>query len=499
MHGGALWLTAASLWHGVSGFLIYVVAARLMPAAGFGTMTVVMAVALATEVVLIQGLPRGLAWMLPRMLTAGKAPSNAEQLTRARHLVRAMFLASHAMAAMLLLAYAAAMQPMTWMMGQPDLLPLLLLAGADFLAFAGYVIHLAVFNGLQRYRTQALVMMGYSTLKALAVLGLLAWQPAPGWGVAGYVLGSLLGTVLAGATWLLMKPLHPPGGDTPRSPVSPRVSVLPDVAQAWRFGLPMAGFAIAMAVWLNADLVVAKAILPPHLAGHYAGASQVARMVFFVFIAFGEALFPAVTKAMAQQQAALGAAQVQRSLGLLLVLALPAVALGMTLAAPTLALLFGAEYAAAAPALNTLVASAFILMLVQVLGAVLSAGGQPLLLVRVVAIGASTAVMASLLSGAVAGGTMSPETLGAWLGAIPGAIAGVIAAVLWRAIRLHMPTLRLPWRGLALAAPAAAALWLVAPLAAPGGWWLIPYGAASYAVAVGGALVVGRATSHNKS
>jgi dolichol-phosphate mannosyltransferase len=140
-----------------------------------------------------------------------------------------------------------------------------------------------VLNGLQAFRSVALLGICGSVLRLVASV-MLVWL---GFGAVGALGGNLISIMLVVAfSYLLAKRvLFAEGG-----------SFLP-YAHTFRFYHQVGGFALAAAGYAlltSSDVVLVKRFFAPEIAGDYALAAMVARIVFFLPMPIAVAMFPKV-------------------------------------------------------------------------------------------------------------------------------------------------------------------------------------------------------------
>ncbi len=458
---GTILLTAAQAWHALASYIIFVMAARMLGEERFGDFGLVAWTMTALETLVIAGVPRAVSYYIARA-------ADAAGVIAVRGLKVTLAVAA---GLAVLLVIATPLIVMLWR--DPAAAGALRISAVDFVAFAGFAVLVQAVNGLHLFRRQAAIWVIYSTVKVVAVIGLLYVGGSVEWGILGYVVASAIGSVVAVVASVgPLRGRHGPD-DVPGSRVM------------MRLGLPMAVHAMTLMVFLNADLWAAKwATDDRRVAGGYVAASTLARVLYFVFVAFGEALFPAVARQFKQDRRDQALAQTRHGMALLVCLLLPAVGVATGAAGPALAAVYGPSLDAtrmgfreAAPFLVLLAPTAAALTLIAVGAAVIAAAGHATrmaqLLVGLVvldvlvvfvcasqwgATGAAAGALASSLIGLIATGIWTQHIFGASLVPARAAISAVIIATL-----LHV----------------ALSAW------APQGWWVLPYGGILYAVGFG--------------
>ncbi len=224
--------------------------------------------------------------------------------------------------------------------------------------------------------------------------------------------------------------------------------------------------------FLNADLWAAKwATEDRRVAGGYVAASTLARVLYFVFVAFGEALFPAVARQIKQGRRDQALAQIRYGMGVLVCLLLPAVGVATGAAGPALGAVYGG-FREAAPFLVLLAPTAAALTLVAVLAAVIAAAGQAPRMARLLVGLLVLDVLSVFVCAAQWGAT------GAAAGALAGSLVGLVATGLWTR-RIFGASL-VPARAAIGAVVVAALLHFALDAWAPDGWWVLPYGGVLY-------------------
>ncbi len=449
---GTFLLTAAQLWHAVSGYLVFIVGARILGREDYDGLVLVIWTMTTLEVFVVDGVPKAVSWWTARL------PEGAAGIAR-RGLVLTLGLACAVGGA---LALAAPLVVATW--GEPDLATSVRLSALDLVAFVAFAVLTQSVNGLRRYGAQASIWFLYSTAKVLGILGLLRM----GWGVEGAVLGYVIASVLGSLAAAVISAPHLVGR---------RGRDLPDRSRLLRFGLPNGTLGLCLMALVNVDLWAAKrASGDDGTAGDYAGASMLARALFFVFKAFGDALFPAVAGALARGQASQARSISRRGLAQLCCLMLPVCGCATGAAQAVLETLFGsAEWGAGAVYIRWLAPSSVLWVFTAVFAALVAAAARP---GRAAGLLTVVLVMETVLvfQWAAASG---PQ--GAAMGSLTAAAAGclLMGTVSWRLLGAVVP-----WSAMACAACAGLILDRALTLWTPPGWWVFLYGAGLFGLSV---------------
>jgi O-antigen/teichoic acid export membrane protein len=490
---GAFWLLIANAYHGLVGFAIFVVAARSLTEAEFGALSLATAVALAAEELVKLGAPKAASREVARSLTA-KRRDGAVALAMRLNLATGLGLTA---------LFAAASPGLASAMGEPTLWAMLAVTGIDMFVFAPYTVYGAAINGSRRFKAQAALMMTYSSAKALAVVGCLLATRSPWGGVAGYLIGSSTGSLLGWFAWRVVKQGETSAGaDGTGSEDAARPKLVgsietgaaepppPTTRSMFAFSAPMALFGFLAAIFLNVDLMAFKALGARVGAesatwasevGWYTGAMHIARMAYFVFLAFGEALFPSLTRSLAHEAPALGAERVRKACGQLLELLIPALALGLATGSQVAALIFGEGFERGGPYLSYLLPTVGLLAIFNLLASALAAAGEPWRVFAAVAAGLALNGGANSL-----GWTTRPvdPPLAALIA------SGAMVAALLPALVRRFGGAWIPWRRLAMALAGGAIMWFAGRAIRDAGWPMFLWGGLAFGVVWGAQVVV---------
>ncbi|OAQ54832.1 hypothetical protein HTG_04495 [Natrinema mahii] len=226
----------------------------------------------------------------------------------------------------------------------PELSTLLLL-GAVYLCFLSlYSYHQRLFQGFNRVDLSAVIGVVNNVTRVLFVAALTALGLGVVGALAGYVIGAVLATCLGAA--LLYREFYTQYEDGGGSR-SLRNRLL-------RYGVPLTASHSANVLDRRVDTVLVGAFGNPVAVSYYVLGKQISEFVTVPSGSLGFSLSPAFGEQKATDSLDRAARLYQQSLRYVLLLYLPA-AVGMILVAePAVRLVFGAEYAGAAPVLQTL-------------------------------------------------------------------------------------------------------------------------------------------------
>ena len=298
-----------------------------------------------------------------------------------------------------------------WMAGgfhDPSLTSLIRLSSLIILFYAFYAIFVGYLNGLKEFVKQAGLDMGFSTMKAIGILGLVALGFGVSGAVAGFVSAAGLICLFAGVlTFRLMSRTEEADSDEAGAGAAD--------AAAWR---RLLGFLILIMLYtfalnglMRVDLFALKSVaanVPPELAqmagsfklisdklaGFYGAALNISRIPYQGVIAVTFVVFPLISEATFRQDRAATQTYIRETIRYCLLL-IGAVAILLSFNSDTiLGVLYSADYGAASQALSVLSVAIIFFALFYVMTTIIISAGHPL--VAVVLMGLSTGLSAIL-------------------------------------------------------------------------------------------------------
>lgn len=232
----------------------------------------------------------------------------------------------------------------------PEALPLLPLAALLITADGLRDLITSISRSQEKMQVEAGVSI--VTNGAITALGIAAvlWHPTAMALMAGYTLGSLVGTVTA--HWALRKHLVRPWQHFRKSLVA-RI-----MWEALPFGL----LGILGTLMLNTDTLMVGWLTPAADAaralGLYAAAQRPVFVLYIIPTILSTTLFPAFAR-LASEDKARFRSVLERAVSFCFLVAMPLVVGGLVLSAPLVNLLFGPEYAGATAAFSVLLLTMF--------------------------------------------------------------------------------------------------------------------------------------------
>jgi len=260
------------------------------------------------------------------------------------------------------IVYGLSAPLLTRALGDPSLLPLLLLIGLQLPLTGVLRLGESLLIGLRRHMMTSCIRLAYACTAALVAGAFLSL----GWGTTGAMAAIAAGSAAAAATALvlLLKPRVAPREQVSYPPMGRR-------ALHWTAAsLPAVACARTL---MTLDLWMVKALALPNEAGLYAVAYMLSRFPMFAVLGLGSAVFPKVSEAAARGDLISARAASVDAMRALLIVFVPISCLTAACAPEILAFLFSPAYAGAAPALGVLAAvtplAAWLLLCSRLIGA----------------------------------------------------------------------------------------------------------------------------------
>jgi O-antigen/teichoic acid export membrane protein len=215
-----------------------------------------------------------------------------------------------------------------------------------------FALYTGFYNGLHRFKKQALMNSIYSVSKLVLVIGLAFY-----FGLYGVIVGFIISPLIA----LLF------GFKLPKTTnlFSRRVLII--------YSLPLIGFAVLATLQLSIDLFSLKAIVADSkIAGYYTAAQSIALIIYYGMSAIGQVLFPSISKFTGSGNIKEASRIISKSLRYLLIILLPVASIMIATASDLVEVLFGKKYLPAVAPLQILLLSYVLLTIFSTLANVLN-------------------------------------------------------------------------------------------------------------------------------
>jgi O-antigen/teichoic acid export membrane protein len=384
---GFVLLTVGQILFLLSGYATHITLARGLGPAEYGTYGVLLSILSTVALVLTAGMPEAIAKF------AAERPADAGAIFAQGIAIQFRF------SLLLGLAYAAVSPLLARALNDRGLTAELAVSALAIPPVALYAVAFGALNGERRFAAQALMVGGYGVLRGVLVVGLS--QRLQIWGaVAGFVVAPLL-IVAAVLPGILRR----------------RAASVIESRTLWLFARPVIGFTVALALLMNLDLFVVKAMVrDADVVGYYTAAATIAKVPYFFFSALGVVLLPIVSAAAVDGDGHL-LAIVRNAIRLTALAALGVAAVVAPLSETVLRTLYGQRYVAARLPLGLLVVASTLFTMTFILAYALNGLGRPGVAMRWTAVGLVLEAALALL--------LTPR-----LGAVGAAAASCLASTL---------------------------------------------------------------------
>ncbi|MDW7727560.1 MAG: oligosaccharide flippase family protein, partial [Candidatus Methanoperedens sp.] len=349
---GTLYFMFVQLVFLASGYIIHAALGRLLGPAAYGIFGVVLSLMTLVNVLLVAGIPQAgsrFIAMANESLGAVKRASANLQVILSLVVFALYFLLSPVIAEML---------------GDASLSGYIRASAFVIPVYALSSLYGGFLNGLRLYGRQAAVMFISSIAKAAGSIGLVLLGFAIYGAIAGYLLGPLVGL---GIGWYYLRGTGKdsnPGNFPSRKIID--------------FAWPLIIFSFALLFLMSTDLFLVKRILGEDVqAGFYTAASTLSKLPYYMLTGLGIALFPAVSKSVAAQDAVQTGKYIRESMRYLVLLLLPVTFIISASSSALIGLFYSNQYEPASYPLAVLVFGLAAFTLFNILATVINAAGRP--------------------------------------------------------------------------------------------------------------------------
>lgn len=349
MERGILYYLVDSVAFLLAGYIIHIGLGRVLGVAQYGVFGAIVALWAMSYTFLNYGVCRAIAKY------AAEDDSLSPGIRRAG--LRVQFFSGIVItAAILLLADLIA----GWL-NDHTLTPLIRLSALGVLPLALYNVYLGLLNGRREFGKGAVTSLLYSVTKVVTVFLLVSLGLGVKGAIGGYVAAGVVG-VLVGKKLCNFRE----GGKRF------------EISKIVRFSIPLVMFSISIAFLTNIDLLFVKSILKDNsLTGFYTAASNLARPLWFLSMAFVAVLLPSVSMSSANNNTQLTRKYVNKAMRYMLMVLLPIAFLVSGTAESLVTLLYSSSFAMATKPLSVLVFGFLFLSILSVFSTTLTAVGRP--------------------------------------------------------------------------------------------------------------------------
>lgn len=263
-----IYLALANLVFMASGYAIHIALGRSLGPAGYGIFAIIVSLFSLVELFMTSGLPGAVSKYI------------AEDASRARDILKKSFFIQAILTTAVTILYYLSAPIIAQLLNDSSLTGLIRLSCVIIPIYAFSSMYSAYYNGLSRYKIQALLQTAFSTVKVIAILAL-AYMFGISGAIIGYAVGPISIIILA---YMLDKDKN--SSSTFRS------------SALIRFAVPVTIFALAFNLFSSIDLLLIKSLLKDNaIAGIYNANLTIGRIPFYILTAIGAILLPEISKA----------------------------------------------------------------------------------------------------------------------------------------------------------------------------------------------------------
>lgn len=342
----AAYVLAAQATLLVSGTLISIGLGRMLGPELYGKYGVVLAVATVLNVLLTPGIMQAVA------------KYTAERKDKASEIAKAMLKRQLFIGLAIAMAYFLLTIPLTLLLKDKSLLQLLWVLTPMMLIYGTTAVLSGYLTGTGKFLQQSMQLAIYSGSRLILTL-MLAYS----FSIAGAVVALPISALIALSYAFRAARLGNAKSDQPTKEI-------------YAFSAKLALFSLLLAVFMNIDIIMVKAILGNDaLTGYYTAASTIARIPYFILTALGALLLPSVAEklTLSGQQAQ---KFIQEATRYVLIFLIPGTAIIAATAKPLVTLLYKSSYAAAAEPAAILTTGTAALTLAYLIATALNAAGK---------------------------------------------------------------------------------------------------------------------------
>ncbi|MBN2066946.1 MAG: oligosaccharide flippase family protein [Candidatus Diapherotrites archaeon] len=259
-------LLLAQVIFGLSSYAVNFFLARSLGPVDYGSYGIVISMLMLLNIIFLSGLHAAVS----RFVSA--APENAEAIKKAA--LKLGLLLGIGIAFL----YFLSAPLIALLLNDLSLTPLIQLSALAIPGFALYPVFIGFFNGLRKYRKQALVSVSYSIAKAVLVISLVLFGFSLFGAIAGFALAAFAALFFGLASSF------------------PKRSESFSSIALFKFALPVTVSRVLFEFSASAGLFSVKSLLlASELPGFYNAAFQLSRLPLFFSYAFVSALFPIIS------------------------------------------------------------------------------------------------------------------------------------------------------------------------------------------------------------
>jgi O-antigen/teichoic acid export membrane protein len=362
---GTFYLTLASFLFMFVGYMTNVLLGRHFGPSTYGLYGIIISLMTSINILQVAGVPQAVSKFI------------AENKKEANNILAAGLKVQFILTTLTSIVFVALVPLITYSLSSPELKKYLWLLALIFPFYGLFNVYGGYYNGLHKFKRQAVMLCAYSLSKFIFVI-LLGFAYGLMGVIAGLIISPILG-LLAG-----IKFFRSTKGYSYR-----KLSL---------YALPLVGFSVIATFQLSVDLFLLKAILDDSRSvGYYAASQSIALIPYFGMSAIGQVLFPSVSKFIGSGQINEARQVIGTSVRYLLLVLLPIATILFATAPSLINLLFGAEFLPAVTPTRILLISYVFLTIFAILTNVLNGAGRVRSSIYIAAFGLLIAIFSCLI------------------------------------------------------------------------------------------------------
>lgn len=355
---GTIYLTVAQAVFVFSGYAIHMGLARLLGPAGYGVYAVVVSLVTTVNLILTSGIPQAVSRYV--------AHDDCDRVAIRRTAFKMQIVLSFVM----FFIYFVMAGRIALVFNDPGLAHFIRVSAFMIPGYAMYSVMLGYLNGLREYKKQSLNSIYYSVFNTGLILLLVVMGYSTIGAVTGFAIAPLVGV---GVGLFFMRGVKK--YEASNGLMFWNSSMI--TKQITDFAVPIIFYSVAIHLIMVVDLFFVKAYLMNYDAGIYSAVSMISRIPFFLMGGLYGALFPAISRITANNDAENTRRYITNSVKVSLAAITPAVVIVAAFPDRLITLLYSAEYASGALTLGILIFGMGFFSLFTLFATILNGSGMP--------------------------------------------------------------------------------------------------------------------------
>lgn len=355
---GTIYLTVAQAVFVFSGYAIHMGLARLLGPADYGVYAVVVSLVTTVNLILTSGIPQAVSRYV--------AHDDCDRVAIRRTAFKMQIVLSFVM----FFIYFVMAGRIALVFNDPGLAHFIRVSAFMIPGYAMYSVMLGYLNGLREYKKQSLNSIYYSVFNTGLILLLVVMGYSTIGAVTGFAIAPLVGV---GVGLFFMRGVKK--YEASNGLMFWNSSMI--TKQITDFAVPIIFYSVAIHLIMVVDLFFVKTYLMNYDAGIYSAVSMISRIPFFLMGGLYGALFPAISRITANNDAENTRRYITNSVKVSLAAITPAVVIVAAFPDRLITLLYSAEYASGALTLGILIFGMGFFSLFTLFATILNGSGMP--------------------------------------------------------------------------------------------------------------------------